>query len=65
MPALKGTLKERLSRYHQIKISVIGRNSGQTILIPMRRLSMRIAPPICPEERGCDPVRNTPQTLKK
>jgi len=38
MPALKGTLKERLSRYHQIKISVIGRKSGQTILIPMRRV---------------------------
>jgi hypothetical protein len=39
MPAPKGTLKEQLARYHQIKISVIGRKSGQTILIPMRRLS--------------------------
>ena len=39
MPAPTGTLKERLARYHQIKISVIGRKSGQTILIPMRRLS--------------------------
>jgi hypothetical protein len=28
MPAPKGTLKERLSRYHQIKISVIGMKSG-------------------------------------
>jgi hypothetical protein len=35
MPAPKGTLKERLARYHQIKISVIGRKSGQTISIPV------------------------------
>jgi hypothetical protein len=31
----KETLKERLSRYRQIKISVIGRKSGQTISIPV------------------------------
>jgi len=28
-------LKERLARYRQIKISVIGRKSGQTISIPV------------------------------
>jgi hypothetical protein len=31
----KETLKERLSRYRQIKISVIGRKSGQIISIPV------------------------------
>jgi deazaflavin-dependent oxidoreductase (nitroreductase family) len=31
----KDTLKERLARYRQIKISVIGRKSGQTISIPV------------------------------
>lgn len=35
MPSSKVTLKERLSRYRQIKISVIGRKSGQTISIPV------------------------------
>jgi hypothetical protein len=39
MPAPKDTLKDRLARYRQIQISVIGRKSGLTILIPMRRLS--------------------------
>jgi deazaflavin-dependent oxidoreductase (nitroreductase family) len=29
------TLKDRLTRYRQIKISVIGRKSGQTISIPV------------------------------
>jgi hypothetical protein len=29
------TLKERLARYRQIKISVIGRSSGRTISIPV------------------------------
>jgi deazaflavin-dependent oxidoreductase (nitroreductase family) len=29
------TLKDRLARYRQIKISVIGRKSGQTISIPV------------------------------
>ena len=33
--ASKGSLKERLSRYRQIKVSVIGRKSGQTISIPV------------------------------
>jgi hypothetical protein len=28
-------LKERLTRYRQIKLSVVGRNSGQTISIPV------------------------------
>jgi hypothetical protein len=28
MPAPNGTLKERLARYRQIKISVIGRSLG-------------------------------------
>ena len=35
MPNPKGTLKERLARYRQIKISVIGRKSGKTISIPV------------------------------
>ena len=36
MPTPKtNDLKERLARYRQIKISVIGRNSGQTISIPV------------------------------
>ena len=35
MPSSKETLKEHLSRYRQIKISVIGRQSGQTISIPV------------------------------
>jgi len=34
MPSPKETLKDRLARYRQIKISVIGRKSGQTISIP-------------------------------
>jgi hypothetical protein len=35
MPTPKDDLKERLARYRQIKISVIGRKSGQTISIPV------------------------------
>src|SRR5260370_14317087 len=35
VPSSKGTLKERLSRYRQIKISVIGRKSGRTVSIPV------------------------------
>ena len=35
MPNPKATVKERLARYRQIKISVIGRKSGQTISIPV------------------------------
>jgi deazaflavin-dependent oxidoreductase (nitroreductase family) len=35
MPNLKDNLKERLTRYRQIKLSVIGRKSGQTISIPV------------------------------
>jgi len=35
VPSPKKTLKERLSRYRQIKISVIGRKSSQTISIPV------------------------------
>jgi deazaflavin-dependent oxidoreductase (nitroreductase family) len=35
VPSSKKTLKERLSRYRQIKISVIGRKSGQKISIPV------------------------------
>jgi deazaflavin-dependent oxidoreductase (nitroreductase family) len=33
MPNLKDNLKDRLARYRQIKISVIGRKSGQTISV--------------------------------
>jgi len=35
MPTVKNGLKDRLTRYRQIKISVIGRRSGQTISIPV------------------------------
>jgi hypothetical protein len=35
MPNPKDDLKERLARYRQIKISVIGRKSGRTISIPV------------------------------
>jgi hypothetical protein len=35
MPNPKGALKERLARYRQIKISVIGRKSGRAISIPV------------------------------
>jgi len=35
MPARNDTLKDRLSRYREIKISVTGRKSGRTISIPV------------------------------
>ncbi len=35
MPGSKETLKDRLARYREIKICVIGRKSGQTISIPV------------------------------
>jgi hypothetical protein len=35
MPAWNDALKDRLSRYRQIEISVIGRKSGRTISIPV------------------------------
>jgi deazaflavin-dependent oxidoreductase (nitroreductase family) len=35
VPNSKETLKERLSRYRQIQISVVGRKSGQTVSIPV------------------------------
>jgi deazaflavin-dependent oxidoreductase (nitroreductase family) len=35
MPASTDELKERLSRYREIRISVIGRKSGRTISIPV------------------------------
>jgi hypothetical protein len=35
MPSSKDSLKDRLARYRQIKVSVIGRKSGQTISIPV------------------------------
>ena len=35
MPTVKNGLKDRLARYRQIEISVIGRRSGQTISIPV------------------------------
>ena len=35
MPSAKDSLKERLARYRQIKLSVIGRKSGKTISIPV------------------------------
>ena len=35
MPARNDALKDRLSRYREIKLSVTGRNSGRTISIPV------------------------------
>jgi deazaflavin-dependent oxidoreductase (nitroreductase family) len=35
MPTSKDTLKDRLARYREIKISVVGRKSGNTITIPV------------------------------
>jgi deazaflavin-dependent oxidoreductase (nitroreductase family) len=35
MPASKDSLKERLTRYRQITISVIGRKSGRLISVPV------------------------------
>jgi deazaflavin-dependent oxidoreductase (nitroreductase family) len=35
MPSFQDTLKDRLVRYRQIKLSVIGRKSGRTISIPV------------------------------
>ena len=35
MPTSEDSLKSRLARYREIKISVIGRKSGQTISIPV------------------------------
>jgi hypothetical protein len=35
VPRSNNDLKDRLSRYRQIKISVIGRKSGRTISIPV------------------------------
>jgi hypothetical protein len=35
MTSSEDTLKDRLARYRQIKISVIGRKSGKTISIPV------------------------------
>ncbi len=35
MPSSKDDLKQRLARYRQIKLSVIGRKSGRTISIPV------------------------------
>ena len=35
MPSSGETVKDRLARYRQIKISVIGRKSGKTISIPV------------------------------
>jgi deazaflavin-dependent oxidoreductase (nitroreductase family) len=35
MPARKDTLKDRLSRFREIKLSVTGRNSGRTISVPV------------------------------
>ena len=35
MPRLTDNIKDRLSRYRQIKITVVGRKSGRTISIPV------------------------------
>ena len=35
MPARNDALKDRLSRFREIKLSVTGRNSGRTISIPV------------------------------
>jgi hypothetical protein len=35
IPTSTDDLKDRLARYRQIKISVIGRKTGQTISVPV------------------------------
>lgn len=35
VPSLKDSLKDRLARYRQIKLSVIGRKSGREISVPV------------------------------
>ena len=35
MPTAKNGLEDRLARYRQIKLSVVGRKSGRTISIPV------------------------------
>jgi deazaflavin-dependent oxidoreductase (nitroreductase family) len=35
MPARKDTIKDRLSQFREIKLSVTGRNSGRTISVPV------------------------------
>jgi len=45
MPTQKDTSKDRLARYRQIKISVIGRNSGRSrsrrfVVSPTRRAAV-------------------------
>jgi deazaflavin-dependent oxidoreductase (nitroreductase family) len=35
MPSKRDALKDRLARYRQIKLSVIGRKSGKTISVPV------------------------------
>ena len=35
MPTSKDSLKERFSRYREVKITVVGRKSGKTISIPV------------------------------
>jgi len=35
MPTQKDSLQDRLSRYRQIKISVVGRKSGNTMSLPV------------------------------
>jgi len=51
MPTQKDTLKNRLARYRQIKISVIGRKSGQTISVPSGSCSMARTLPLPCEAR--------------
>jgi hypothetical protein len=42
MPSCEGSLKDRLTRYRQIKISVIGRKSGQWYKNVLKNPSIRI-----------------------
>ena len=49
MRSAKGSLKERLARYRQIKLGVIGRKSGQTISNPVWAL-----PNVTPRHRSAN-----------
>ncbi len=45
VPSSEETLNERLSRYRQIKISVIGRKSGKRISVPVWFVPRRFRTP--------------------
>lgn len=54
MPIQKNDLKDSLARHRQIKISVIGRKSGQTISIPVWYKNVLRNPQIRIDARGTE-----------